>query len=30
VYATVMQGWLGFRTTGEVLRGEFEPFPAFA
>ena len=30
VYATVMQGWLGFRDTRAVLRGEFEPFPVFA
>jgi uncharacterized protein (DUF1501 family) len=30
VYATVMQGWLGFNNTGAVLRGKFEPFPAFA
>jgi uncharacterized protein (DUF1501 family) len=29
VYATVMQGWLGFSNTREVLRGEFAPFPAF-
>ena len=30
VYATVMQGWLGFSRTQEVLRTQFEPFPAFA
>jgi len=30
VYATVMQGWLGFGDTRTVLRREFEPFPAFA
>jgi uncharacterized protein (DUF1501 family) len=30
VYATVMQGWLGFNNTSAVLRGKFEPFPAFA
>jgi len=30
VYATVMQGWLGFTNTREVLRGEFESFPAFS
>jgi uncharacterized protein (DUF1501 family) len=30
VYATVMRGWLGFSNTRAVLRGEFEPFPAFA
>src|SRR5207342_2769088 len=29
VYATVMQGWLGFNNTSAVLRGKFEPFPAF-
>ncbi len=29
VYATVMQGWLGFNNTRAVLRAEFEPFPAF-
>jgi uncharacterized protein (DUF1501 family) len=30
VYATAMQGWLGFGDTRAVLRGEFEPFPVFA
>ena len=30
VYATVMQGWLGFSNTSSVLRGEFEPFPVFS
>jgi hypothetical protein len=25
-----MRGWLGFSNTRAVLRGEFEPFPAFA
>ena len=30
VYATVMQGWLGFSNTSAVLRGEFAPFPVFA
>ena len=30
VYATVMQGWLGFNNTSAVLRGKFEAFPAFA
>jgi len=30
VYATVMQGWLGFDNTSVVLRGNFEAFPAFA
>jgi uncharacterized protein (DUF1501 family) len=30
VYATVMQGWLGFSDTRSVLRGDFAPFPAFA
>jgi len=30
VYATAMDGWLGFRDTNAVLRGQFDPFPAFA
>ena len=30
VYATVIDGWLGYRKTGELLRGRFEPFPIFA
>jgi uncharacterized protein (DUF1501 family) len=30
VYATVMQGWLGFNNTSSVLRGEFAPFPVFS
>ncbi|HXX10658.1 MAG TPA: DUF1501 domain-containing protein [Burkholderiales bacterium] len=30
VYATAMQGWLGFSDTRAVLRGEFAPFPAYA
>ena len=30
VYATAMQGWLGFGDTRAVLRGEFAPFPVFA
>jgi uncharacterized protein (DUF1501 family) len=30
VYATAMQGWLGFSDTRKVLRGEFETFPIFA
>ncbi|PYN09363.1 MAG: hypothetical protein DME06_15365, partial [Candidatus Rokuibacteriota bacterium] len=30
VYATVIDGWLGFRKTGELLRGRFESFPIFA
>jgi len=30
VYATMMQGWLGFSDTKSVLRGEFAPFPIFA
>jgi len=29
VYATVMQGWLGFSNTSGVLRGEFAPFPVY-
>ena len=30
VYATAMQGWLGYSDTRTVLRGEFAPFPAYA
>ena len=30
VYATVIDGWLGYRKTGELLRGRFESFPIFA
>jgi len=30
VYATAMQGWLGYSDTRTVLRGEFPPFPAYA
>jgi len=30
VYATVIDGWLGYRKTGELLRGRFEAFPMFA
>jgi hypothetical protein len=29
VYATAMQGWMGYGDTRKVLRGEFEPFPIF-
>jgi uncharacterized protein (DUF1501 family) len=29
VYATVMDGWLGFKKTDELLRGSFETFPMF-
>jgi uncharacterized protein (DUF1501 family) len=29
VYATAMQGWMGYSDTRKVLRGEFEPFPVF-
>jgi uncharacterized protein (DUF1501 family) len=30
VYATAMQGWLGFDDTRSVLRGDFASFPIFA
>jgi len=30
VYATMISGWLGFKGTPELLRGEFEPFGMFA
>lgn len=30
VYATVIEGWIGFTRTRELLRGDFEPFPVFA
>jgi len=30
VYATVIDGWLGYRKTGELLRGRFESLPIFA
>jgi uncharacterized protein (DUF1501 family) len=29
VYATAMQGWMGYSDARKVLRGEFEPFPVF-
>jgi uncharacterized protein (DUF1501 family) len=29
VYATAMQGWMGFDNTAAVLRGDFQPFPVF-
>ncbi|PYN05252.1 MAG: hypothetical protein DME07_00570 [Candidatus Rokuibacteriota bacterium] len=29
VYATVVEGWLGYRRTEELLRGRFEPFALF-
>jgi uncharacterized protein (DUF1501 family) len=29
-YATVIDGWLGYRDTDKLLRGRFEPFPIFA
>ena len=29
-YATVIDGWLGYRETEKLLRGRFEPFPMFA
>jgi uncharacterized protein (DUF1501 family) len=30
VYATVIDGWLGYRDTDQLLNGHFEPFPIFA
>jgi uncharacterized protein (DUF1501 family) len=30
VYATLVDGWLGLRSEGSVLRGRFEPFGVFA
>lgn len=30
VYATAIEGWLEYRDSSKVLRGKFEPFPAFA
>jgi uncharacterized protein (DUF1501 family) len=30
VYATAISGWLGHDNTESLLRGRFEPFPAFA
>ena len=29
VYATVADGWLGYRNTGRLLGTDFEPFPMF-
>ena len=29
VYATAISGWLGYRNTKGLLKGEFEPFPVF-
>ncbi len=29
-YATLTQGWMGYKDSAKVLRGEFEPFPIFA
>ncbi len=29
-YATMTTGWMGYRDTAKVLKGEFEPFPVFA
>ena len=28
-YATMTQGWMGFRDTEKLLKGRFEPFPVF-
>lgn len=30
VYATAIEGWLGYRKTRDLLRGDFAPFPMFA
>jgi uncharacterized protein (DUF1501 family) len=30
VYATLIERWLGFTKTRDLLRGDFEPFPIFA
>jgi uncharacterized protein (DUF1501 family) len=30
VYATMLQGWMGFEDSNAVLKGEFAPLPAFA
>jgi uncharacterized protein (DUF1501 family) len=30
VYATVIEGWLGYKNTKELLRGDFRTFPIFA
>ena len=30
VYATAIEGWLGYGKTSELLRGNFEIFPMFA
>lgn len=30
VYATVIDGWLGYKAAPELLGGDFEPFPMFA
>lgn len=29
-YATLTQGWMGYKDSAKVLRGDFEPFPIFA
>ncbi len=29
VYATAIEGWLGYKDTEALLRGKFEPFPVF-
>jgi len=29
VYASVIEGWLGYARTEELLRGRFEPFQLF-
>ena len=30
VYATAISGWLGYSDTNALLKGKFEPFPAFS
>jgi uncharacterized protein (DUF1501 family) len=30
VYATMIDGWLGYKNTGDLLKGSFEPFDMFA
>jgi uncharacterized protein (DUF1501 family) len=29
VYATAIEGWMGYRDSGSLLGGKFEPFPVF-
>jgi hypothetical protein len=30
VYASAIEGWLGFKDTQSILHGNFEPFDMFA